>query len=311
MHLYFLGTGAGRPSKHRNVTSIALQLPESNKEIWLFDCGEGTQHQVLYSPFNLRRISRIFITHLHGDHIWGLPGLLASRSIYENNTQLTIYGPHGIREFVQTTLDSSATHLRYPLKIIEVEEGDELEIASWQVKVALLEHVIPSFGYALTEPERPGKLKVSLLQKLGIKPGPIYGQLKNGEQVLVSDLMLDGNDFIGAPQKGRKVVILGDTRYCAAAIKLAKDADVLVHEATFRAGFEEKAYNYYHSTTLQAGQVAKAANCQQLILTHLSSRYDPGSHDELLQEARSVFCNSYLAEDHLHLEIKRNKELTL
>lgn len=308
MHLYFLGTGAGRPSKQRNVASIAMQLPEPSKEIWLFDCGEGTQHQVLRSPFNLRQISRIFITHLHGDHILGLPGLLASRSFYEGEKMLTIYGPQGIKEFVQTTLDISATHLRYPLDIMEVEEENELEIASWQVKVTLLEHIIPSFGYSLNEPDRPGKLNVSKLQELGLRPGPIYGQLKEGKQVEINGFLLDGKDFVGPPQKGRKIVILGDTRYCEATIRLAKDADVLVHEATFSAELEEKAFKYHHSTTVQAAQVAKEANCKQLILTHLSSRYQRNSYEELLVEARGVFSNTCLAEDHMYLEIKRSND---
>lgn len=304
MYLYFLGTGAGKPSLKRNVTSIALKLPAPSKDIWLFDCGEGTQHQILASPFGLRRITRIFITHLHGDHIFGLPGLLGSRSFSTDESSLTIYGPPGIKSFIQAALRVSGTHLRYPLEIRELKHGDELRLDTWIVKISLLEHGLPSFGYRIEEPARPGKLYVDKLAQLNILPGPIYGRLKRGETVLLDNgRSIDGKDFVGPPKLGCDIVILGDTRYCQAAIELAHKADVLVHEATFAGSLARNALDYFHSTTVQAATVAKAAQVKQLILTHLSSRYRPDEYGTLLAEAQAVFPNTILAEDHLLVEI--------
>lgn len=306
MYLYFLGTGAGKPSLERNVTSTALKLPAPSKEFWLFDCGEGTQHQILASPLGLHRISKIFITHLHGDHIFGLPGFLGSRSFSTDEAGLTIYGPPGLKTFIQGALRASGTHLRYPFAIQEVAPGDVLQFEEWTVKVGLLEHVMPSYGYRVEEPARPGKLFVDKLAELNIPPGPIYGRLKRGKTVTLEDgRIIDGRDFIGPEIRGRHIVILGDTRYSQAAIELAQEADVLVHEATFAGEFAENAYAYFHSTTVQAAQVADAARAKQLILTHLSSRYRPEEYGALLDEARQVFPNAILAEDHLMVEIPR------
>lgn len=304
MLLYFLGTGAGRPSLRRNVTSTALQISESTKDVWLFDCGEGTQHQLLYSPFALQNITKIFITHLHGDHIFGLPGLLGSRSFLTDEVELAIYGPPGIERFVREALTVSSTHLRYPLHIQELEPGESLTLEPFTVRTALLDHVLPSYGYRIEEPARPGRLKVEELQRLGIPPGPVYGRIKRGETVVLEDGgILEGKEFVNPPIPGRCIVILGDTRYTPAAISLAQNADVLVHEATFAANLEENACNYYHSTTVQGALVAAQANAQKLILTHISSRYQPQDYEALLAEARSVFPNTILAEDHLAVEI--------
>lgn len=302
MLLYFLGTGAGQPSLERNVSGIALQLPEWTPDVWLFDCGEGTQYQILRSPFSLRRITRIFITHLHGDHIFGLPGLLASRSFATEAPELTVYGPEGLAGYLGTALRISGTHLNYALLIQEIEPDEELEIDAWRIKVALLDHGDRCYGYRLEEPNKPGRLDARRLQKFGVSPGPIYGKIKQGETIVLENgQVLHGTDFVGPMRQGAHLVILGDTRYCKASVKLARGADILVHEATLSAEFAEKAYVAYHSTTIQAAQVAKEAKVQKLVLTHVSSRYRPESYPRLLAEARKVFPNTYLAEDHFTL----------
>lgn len=308
MLLYFLGTGAGRPSPQRNVAGIAVRLPDTKGEVWLFDCGEGTQHQLLFSPFTLRKITRVFITHLHGDHIFGLPGLLASRSFSSKDQKLAVYGPAGIRQFLETALSLSSTRLSYPLEINEIEPGAELQISSWKVKVGSVNHGVASFGYRLEERDRPGRLNAEKLQEMGVAPGPVYGKLKSGKTVKLEDgRVLRGTDFVGPPRRGRHVAIIGDTRYSQAAIDLAKNADVLVHEATFAKALEDRAYEFYHSTTYQAARVASAAEVKTLILTHFSSRYRPGFYGKLLAEAKSVFPNTYLAEDHFYLEIRHGQ----
>ncbi|PEE41919.1 ribonuclease Z [Bacillus pseudomycoides] len=299
MEFVFLGTGAGVPSKGRNVSAIALQLLEERGETWLFDCGEATQHQILHTSVRPRRIEKIFITHLHGDHIFGLPGLLGSRSFQGGTTPLTVYGPKGIKQFIEVALSVSTTHVKYPLKIVEItEEGIVFEDKQFHVETKRLSHGIECFGYRIVEKDIQGHLLVEKLLEAGVKPGPIFKRLKDGEVVELEDgRVLHGKDFIGPPQKGRIITILGDTRYCEASRILAQDADILVHEATFAAADEIQAHDYFHSTTEQAASIALQANVRRLILTHISSRYQADTYKELLQEAQLLFANTEIAMD--------------
>ncbi|WP_102274657.1 ribonuclease Z [Cytobacillus massiliigabonensis] len=298
MEVFFLGTGAGMPAKARNVTSIALKLLEERGAIWIFDCGEATQHQILHTSIKPRRIEKIFITHLHGDHIYGLPGLLSSRSFQGGESEVVLYGPKGIKEFVEISLSVSQTYLKYPLKIVEIEEGIIFEDEEFAVEAKLLEHGIPSYGFRVIEKDRPGTLLADKLMEEGVKPGPLYKKIKNGEAVVLENgNVIEPEAFLGPAQKGRIVTILGDTRICETAIQLAKNADLLVHEATFSNGEEKLAYDYYHSTTVQAAQVAKEAGVKKLCLTHISSRYDRGDWNRLEEEARMIFENTVISED--------------
>ncbi|HEK9102420.1 TPA: ribonuclease Z [Bacillus pseudomycoides] len=307
MEFVFLGTGAGVPSKGRNVSAIALQLLEERGETWLFDCGEATQHQILHTSVRPRRIEKIFITHLHGDHIFGLPGLLGSRSFQGGTTPLTIYGPKGIKQFIEVALSVSTTHVKYPLEIVEItEEGIVFEDKQFSVKMKRLSHGIECFGYRIVEKDIQGHLLVEKLLEEGVKPGPIFKRLKDGETVELDDgRVLHGKDFIGPPQKGRIITILGDTRYCEASRQLAQDADVLVHEATFAAEDEGQAHDYFHSTTEQAARIAVQANVKRLILTHISSRYQGDTYKELLKEAQTLFANTEIAMDLKHFPVER------
>jgi ribonuclease Z len=296
--IFFLGTGAGLPAKLRNVTSIALKLLEERGAIWLFDAGEATQHQILHTSIKPRRIEKIFITHLHGDHLYGLPGLLSSRSFQGGDTEIILYGPKGINEYVNISLSISKTYLKYPLKIVEISEGVIFEDEELLVETRRLEHGIPSFGFRIVEKDRPGTLLAEKLAQAGIKPGPIYKEIKNGEKVILEDgRTVDPNEFLGPPQPGRIVAILGDTRYCENAVYLAQNADILVHEATFSKEDEKLAHEYFHSTTHQAAKIAKRANVKKLFLTHISARYDRNAWKELVNEAQEIFPNTDIAED--------------
>ncbi|MBO1514663.1 ribonuclease Z [Metabacillus bambusae] len=310
MNVMFLGTGAGIPAKTRNVTSIALQLLEERKAVWLFDCGEATQHQILHTSIKPRRIEKIFITHLHGDHIYGLPGLISSRSFQGGEDILTIYGPKGVEEFVRTALSVSQSHLTYPLEFVEIEDGTVFEDNQFKVVVKKLEHGIASYGYRVIEKDLPGVLLVNKLKERSIKPGPIYQKIKAGQQVELEDgTVVNGNDFLGPKLKGRIVTILGDTRYTVDSIELAVDADLLIHEATFSEVDKKLAYDYFHSTTKQAAMIAKQSNAKKLILTHISSRYQ--SEDDftkLVKEAQALFPLTYLAEDFMLVEVPKSRE---
>jgi ribonuclease Z len=308
LELLFLGTGAGVPAKLRNVTSIALKLLEERGAVWLFDCGEATQHQILHTSLKPRRIEKIFITHLHGDHIYGLPGLLGSRSFQGGESQLTVYGPKGIKEYIHVSLSVSRTHLQYPLEVIEIEEGVIFEDEGFIVEAGELDHALPTFGYRVVEKDKPGVLQVDQLQERGIQPGPIYKKLKLGDTVQLEDgTELNGEDFLGPSISGRVVTILGDTRVCSNAVDLGRSADVLIHEATFNRDQEEMAREYFHSTTKQAGETALEAGAKLLFLTHISSRYAKESWEELEREARDVFPDTYIAKDFMEHVIPLKK----
>ncbi len=317
MELYFLGTGAGVPSTERNVSALALRLDKPH-ETWLFDCGEATQHQLLKSPLSPMKIRRVFITHLHGDHVFGLPGFLSSRSLQgDANHRVTVYGPTGIEEFLRHALRHTSTHVRYGFDIVEFDpttlhtthlyEDDHIAIT-----FAPLRHGIPTVGFLIREKEHPGALDAEKLRALGVAPGPQYGELKRGIDVTLEDgRTLKPDDFRKPNTPGRRVAILGDTAPCKEAVALARDADVLVHESTFSARDAAHAHQHHHSTARDAAQTALAANAKRLILTHISPRYHERANDpadlpiQLLQEARSIFANTDLAYDHFHAVIPR------
>ncbi|PSA94086.1 ribonuclease Z [Bacillus atrophaeus] len=308
MELLFLGTGAGMPAKSRNVSSIALKLLEERRSVWLFDCGEATQHQILHTSIKPRKIEKIFITHMHGDHVYGLPGLLGSRSFQGGEDELTIYGPKGIRAFIETSLNVTATRLTYPLTIIEIEEGVIFEDDQFTVTAKPVIHGVPAFGYRVQEKDMPGALKADLLKEMKIPPGPIYQKIKQGEEVTLEDgRVINGRDFLDEPKKGRVVAFSGDTRVCSNVKELAVDADVLVHEATFAKGDDKLAHDYFHSTTEQAAKTAKEAGAKKLILTHISARYQgEASLQMLLTEAEDIFPNSMTAFDFLEIDVHRS-----
>ncbi|WP_404403652.1 ribonuclease Z [Jeotgalibacillus malaysiensis] len=303
MHIHFLGTGAGVPGKERNVSAFALKQINKHGDIWLFDCGEATQHQILHTTIKPRRVKKIFVTHLHGDHIFGLPGFLGSRSFQGGTEPLTVYGPEGIKEYITTSLKLSRTYLKYDLEILEIKDGEIFDEEDFIISVKKLEHVIPSYGYRIQEKDRPGRLNSEKLQQIGIRPGPVYKKLKNGETIEWEGQVINGNDFIEAPVKGRVIAVAGDTRKCIAAVELAKEADIFIHEATFGSENEEMAYDYFHSTAVQAAEVAVAAGVKKLWLTHISARYTEGKEKELLRQAREIMPNSFIAYDLLEEEI--------
>ncbi len=298
MNILFLGTGAGIPSKERNVSAIALDLLQEENEIWLFDCGEATQHQILHTTIKPRKINKIFITHLHGDHIFGLPGFISSRSFQGGEDPLTVYGPKGIKAFVETALEISKSNLSYPLNIVEIEDGSMITEENFTIYVKKLDHGVPSFGYRIVEKDAPGELLVEKLKALGIPPGPLYGEIKNNEFVETKEHgTLYRKDFVGPDKPGKIVTIMGDTRYHSEFAAFVEASDLLVHEATFRKIHEDLAYKYHHTTTEQAAKLAKKGNVKQLILTHISSRYQAEEQESLLEEAREIFPDTVLAND--------------
>lgn len=299
MELQFLGTGAGQPSKQRNVASLALKLLDELNEIWLFDVGEATQHQILKTNIRLRKVTKIFISHNHGDHIFGLPGLLATRSFQGDVGPLTIYGPPGLEQFVKTSLRVSRTKVSYPINFVELTEGGLIfEGQGFKVYTEKLDHRVPSFGYRVVEDSRPGELLMDKLVQYHIPNGPLFGKLKAGEQIALSDgTILNGEDFLGPEKPGRIVTIIYDTRSTPSIAKLAKNADVLVHESTFAGNEAKLAHSYYHSTSVEAAEVARDNGVKKLCLDHISARYLGNKAKRLEKQAKKVFPNSILVND--------------
>jgi ribonuclease Z len=310
MELTMLGTAAGRPIEGRNVTAAALAMPAQRGTYWLFDCGEGTQHQLLRAGIRLGKLERVFVTHLHGDHIFGLPGLLGSRSSMGCEEPLAVYGPRGIRHWLGTTFDVTGTHLHYELEIHEIEDdgGVVYEDEQFTVTAEPLSHRIACYGYRIAERPRPGRLDAAKLAALGVPPGPLYARLKAGEDAELPDgRVIRAAEVTGPPIPGRVIAILGDTTPCEAAVRLAEGADLVVHEATFEAGLADKAAEYGHSTTAEAARTARDAGAARLLLTHFSGRYRDEDLSRLEAEAREIFPSSAAARDFLtvHLPHKR------
>lgn len=306
MELIFLGTGAGMPSKQRNTSSVVLNLSAEKEGYWMFDCGEATQHQLLRTSIKPRKINKIFITHLHGDHLFGLPGFLGSRSFLGGEEKLTIYGPVGIKQWIEVTMHITRTHLTYPLDIIEVQEGGVLfENEHFTVTTKELQHVIQCFGFRIEQKPLPGKLFIEKAFEAGVPKGPLLKRLKEGEDVRLDDgTIVYSKDVTGEAQKGFTVAILGDTRICSAAKELAQDANILVHEATFDMETGDLAKEYGHSTIGHAAQTAKEANVDVLIANHISARFMPSDLAKLKEQGQAIFPELLIAEDFSQYEWK-------
>ncbi len=298
------------PTRSRNVSSVALRLPQ-RAEFWLFDCGEGTQHQILRSDLKVSQLSRIFVTHMHGDHIFGLMGLLASCGLAGNAERIDIYGPPDLEEYLKACRRYSQTHFSYPIKVHTVRPGVVFEDEQFTVRCDLLKHRVPAFGYRVMEKDRPGHFDAEAAAALGIPFGPLYGRLKRGEVIALPDgRRVNGAELCGPTQLGRSMVYCTDTVFCESAIALSQDADVLIHEATFAHQEAEMAYQRLHSTSTMAAQVALAAQVRCLIMTHFSPRYAVGNDvdvKDLLAEARSIFPNTEIASDFWTYEIPRRQ----
>jgi|CZKG01.1.fsa_nt_gi ribonuclease Z len=292
LSLFFLGTAGSVPSARRGLPAV---LVRRGGDRLLFDCGEGTQRQLLRSV-GLLDLDTIFITHFHADHWLGLPGMLKSFALRERSEPLTVYGPRGLGELMGV-MRVIYGRLPYALDIEELEPAETVTRDGYLIAAVPVRHRSEgAFGYALVEEPRPGHLDARLAAELGVTPGPDFGRLQRGETV-------DGvkpEQVMGATREGRKVVISGDTAPCEALALAAHQADVLVHEATFAEEERERARLTLHSTAVQAATLARDAEVRLLALTHVSARYPGG---ELREEARAVFAATEAPRDFDTIEV--------
>jgi len=303
LNIIFLGTGGSWPTGKRNVTSIALKR---GSEILLFDCGEGTQRQFQKSKLSHMQISKIFITHFHGDHFLGLPGLIQTMQLNDRDKALHVYGPKGMKSLLQQLLSLGYFKPAYKIISHEVADGDILDFDGYVINVLRVKHGIPAVAYCLEEKIRPGRFDKPKALKLGVPEGPLFSRLQHGKTITLKDgREITPEMVLGASRKGRKIVISGDTKPCYKMVEFSKDADVLIHDATFDSSLEEIAGEYGHATAFQAAEIAKKANVDKLFLTHISPRYL--DKKVLEEDARKAFKNSFVAKDFQDVEVKLKK----
>jgi ribonuclease Z len=303
LRIIFLGTGGSWPTVKRNVSSVAIKR---GSEILLFDCGEGTQRQFQKSNLSYMQISKIFITHFHGDHFLGLPGLIQTMQLNDRDKPLHIYGPEGMEELTDQLLTLGYFRPSYRIISHEVNNGDKIEFEDYNIHTLKVNHNVPAFSYCLLEHQRPGKFNKPKAIEIGIPEGPLFSQLQRGQSVtLANNKTITPDMVLGPSRKGRMIVISGDTKPCEELIEFSKDADVLIHEATFDSELEEVAKEYGHTTAFQAAEIAKKACVDKLFLVHISPRY-LDSH-VLENEARKTFLHSFVPKDFHEIEVKLKK----
>ena len=297
LDVVFLGTSASAPTAGRAPTAL---LVRRGGDRLLFDCGEGTQRQLMRSTLGLPDLEAIYLTHYHADHTLGLPGLLKTFALRGREVPLTVFGPPGLRELFND-LRRVFGKVAYPLETIEVRPGEALDRDGYRILVFPVHHGVSAVGYAVDEPDRPGEFDSVAADALGIPFGPERGALQRGESVTLPDgTAITPDAVIGTARKGRRVVITGDTAPAETVRVLAEGADLLVHEATFSEDELARAEETLHSTARQAAEVAAAAGVRLLALTHFSPRY---FGPELLDEARAVFASTVAPRDFDVIEI--------
>ncbi|MDI6643342.1 MAG: ribonuclease Z [Candidatus Hodarchaeaceae archaeon] len=300
MKLVFLGTSGSIPTVKRGLPAIALKR---GRELLLFDVAEGTQRQMALAHLSPMKLDAIFITHLHGDHFLGLAGLAQTLSLMNRTRPLEIYCPAGERERIESYLRVPIYTLTFDIQVRELRPGDDLRREGYRILTSDVDHPVPSLAYALVEDERPGHLDPGRAAALGIEPGPDFSRLKAGQSVKLRDgRVVRPEDVIGPPRPGRKIVYAGDTRPSEHIIELARDADVLIHDCTLADELAEKAAESAHSTPSEAAEVAKQANVRQLVLIHVSPRYEDDD-SVLLEQAKKIFPNTVMARDLMELEV--------
>jgi ribonuclease Z len=296
----FLGTAGSVPTIERSLPAVLIQ--RQNEQV-MFDCGEGVQRQMVKAKVGFHKKMKIFVSHMHGDHVLGLPGLLQTMALMDRQKKVEIYGPEGVRRFLEGTREVLRFALTFPVEIHEIyDAGVVCREEEYAVEAAWSNHVIPSLAYAFVEKPRAGKFYPDKARVLGVPEGELWSKLQHGDKIKLSEgRVVKPEEVLGPLRLGRKIVYTGDTRPFKGFAKFAADADLVIHDATFDDALAEKAAEDGHSTPSQAAEAAEKAKAKKLVLTHISARYaDVGL---LLEQAQKVFKNTLVAEDFMELEL--------
>lgn len=296
MEIIFLGTSSMVPTKERNHSAILVSY--RNEQI-LVDCGEGTQRQLKMISLNPNKITKILITHWHGDHTLGLPGLIQTLGANEYSGELEIYGPKGTKKHVAAMHEAFVFDERIKLNVVEVDEGKFFDSKDFYLEAFKLQHGMPTIGFNFVEKDRR-KIKTAALKKLGLPEGPLVGKLQEGQSVVWKNKTIKPEE-VSYVENGKKVTFIADTALCASCTKAAKDADLLICESTYADDLAEKAEGYMHLTAKQAAQIASTANAKKLVLTHFSQRYK--NTQQIEEDARTVFDNVACAKDFMRITL--------
>lgn len=299
MKLIFLGTSAAQPTTERGMTCICLVL---DKEILMFDAGEGAQVAFQKAKLGWNKKMKIFVTHLHGDHCVGILGLLQTMSLQNRTESLDIFGPPGIDEFLAANLKILNFGLTFPVRIIRIKEGPVFDDSTYTIHVCEAEHSIPAYSYLFAEKDRPGKFYPEKAKQLGVPEGELWHKLQSGKEVKIGEKTVKPPDVMGEKRAGRKIGISGDTRPTKKLEEFFKGCDYITFDSTYSDTLRDKAKENYHSTSVEAAELAKRARVSNLILTHFSARYDDA--EELVKEAKIVHGSVIAAKDLMEIEIK-------
>jgi ribonuclease Z len=291
MRITFLGTAGSWPTKERNASAIAI---DTERELVLFDCGEGTQRQLFQSSASFIRVRRVFLTHFHGDHFLGLPGLIQSMCLNNRTEPLDLYGPPDAREILERVLTLGYFTLRFPVAIHPISPGHSVELEGYTVRTSAALHPVPALAYRLEEGPKRGRFDGEKARALGLH-GRDFARLEAGEAVTVGERTVRPEEVMGPPRAGRSIVYSGDSSPSEEIARLARGATLLIHEATTGQELEKDANEWGHSSARQAAEIARAAEVGELFLTHFSSRYK--ELEPLEAEARTLFPGSRTARD--------------
>ncbi|WP_297826879.1 ribonuclease Z [uncultured Methanobrevibacter sp.] len=297
MEIIFLGTSSAVHSYTRNHPAIILK---AFGETMLFDCGEGTQRQLIFAKVSPMKISKIFLSHYHGDHILGLPGLLQSMNFRGREKKLTIYGPKGLYDLKDSLFKLGYSKIEFPIEFIEIGSQTIESDEDYIIKSQHVNHNVPCLAYSVEELKKPRFNREKAIE-LGVPVGPDFGRLHNGEEVEIDGKIIKPEQVLGPPRKGNKITYSGDTTPCSEMVDFAKDSTILIHESTYMSEDADKAVENFHSTSADAAKIAKDSNSKELILTHFSTRYT--QTDGLLKEAKEIFENTKLAKDFMKIDI--------
>jgi ribonuclease Z len=298
LRVIFLGTGGTLPTINRNPSAIFINR---DGEMMLFDCGEGTQQQMMRAKTGMK-LTSIFITHFHADHFLGVPGLIQTMSFNGRTEPLDIYGPLWTKQFVRLLIELGYYKLGFQIAPHELEGGDVIDGGDYIIRAITTDHGVPSLGYVLEEKKRTGRFNRERAIELGIPVGPLFSKLQKGEPVTINGRVIMPSDVVGPGRPGRKLVYSGDTRPCESLAKESEGADLLIHDGTLADELHDWALETKHTTAGEAAQLARKAGVKQLVLTHISSRYSE-STEVLLRDAKNIFENVKIAQEFMEIEI--------